>query len=151
MSLRYLNQGDFVHDRYLYLPSAGLALMVAVWLSRVKFDLPRVVAASLIALTLCLGMSLNLRIWQNEISLFNRAVETSPGNPFVKLNLAVAYLNAGRTEEAPILLRQAIALNPTYWRTYYVLGQYYQRMGNDAEADRYFSMSEQIQAGGTTR
>jgi hypothetical protein len=154
LSLRYLNPGDFVHDRYLYLPFVGLALMAAVWLSRVKFDFPRVIAAAAVVLVLCVGTRLNLRIWQNEISLFGRAIETAPQNPFAKLNLAVAYINSDRGPEAVPLLQQAITLNPTYWRTYYVLGQYYQHTGNDAEAQRYFAISDQVfneRAGGVSR
>ena len=84
LSLRYLNQGDFVHDRYLYLPSVGLAIMAAVWLSRVKFTLPRVIAASALVLVLCVGTSFNLRIWQDEFSLFHRAIETAPKIPLSK-------------------------------------------------------------------
>jgi hypothetical protein len=144
LSLRYLNPGDFVHDRYLYLPSVGLALMAAVWLSRVKFNPPRVIAASALVLVLCAGTRLNLRIWQNEFSLFRRAIETAPQNPFAKLNLAIAYLNSDRGAEAIPLLQQAIAINPTFWRTYYVLGQCYQQTGNYAEAERYFAISDQV-------
>ena len=144
LSLRYLNPGDFVHDRYLYLPSVGLAIMAAVWLSRVKFTLPRVIAASALVLVLCVGTRLNLRIWQDEFSLFHRAIETAPQNPFVKVSLAAAYINSDRGAEAVPLLQQAIALNPTYWRPYYILGQYYQQTGNYAEAEQYLAISDQV-------
>lgn len=149
--LRYLNQGDFVHDRYLYLPMVGLAIMVGAWLSRVKLTRPRLIVASAAALVLCAGMELNLRIWKDEASLFSRALETAPGNPFVKLDLAVAYLNSNRIAEAQPLLERAIAINPTYWRSYYVMGVYYQQIGNQAEADRYFSISDQVAAEGQQR
>ena len=144
LSLRYLNPGDFVHDRYLYLPFVGLALIVAVWLSRINFTRVWGIASLALGLALCIGTRSNLHIWQDDTSLFQRAIETAPNNPFVKLNLAVAYLNSNRATEAIPLLQQAIQLNPTYWRPYYILGQYYQHTGNDVEAERYFTMSDQV-------
>jgi len=59
LSLRYLNPGYFAHDRSLYLRSVGLGLMAAVWLSRVKFNLPRVIAASALVLVLYAGIRSN--------------------------------------------------------------------------------------------
>ena len=144
LSLRYLNPGDFVHDRYLYLPLVGLALLLAQWVSKFTLTRELVIAASTVIVVLCVGVRLNLSIWRDDISLFERAIETAPQNPFVKLNLAVAYLNSDRAAEAIPLIQQAIQLNPTYWRPYYVLGQYYQNTGNLAEADRYFSLSDQV-------
>ncbi|MFZ1915934.1 MAG: tetratricopeptide repeat protein [Terriglobales bacterium] len=144
LSLRYLNPGDFVHDRYLYLPLVGPALIVAAWLSQVSVTRARAIAAVAVALVLCVGVSVNLLIWRDDVSLFQRGIETAPHNPFVKLNLAVAYLNSDRAPEAVPLLQQAIQINPTYWRPYYVLGQYYQNTGDYAEAERYFSLSDQL-------
>ena len=144
LSLRYLNPGDFVHDRYLYLPMVGLALMVTVGITHIHLSKMSVVVELAVLLILCIGVRENLPIWQNDITLFQRAAETAPTNPFVKLNLAVAYLNADRSAEAIPLLQEAIRLNPKYWRPYYVLGQYYQNTGNNEEAERYFSLSEEV-------
>ncbi len=144
LAFRSLFPLDIAQDRYLYLPSVGLALMAAVWLSRVEFTLPVVIAVPALALALWAGTESNLRIWQDDISLFRRAVETAPENPIMKDNLATAYLNQGRPADALPLLRQVVAMLPIYGHGYYNLGRCYHQMGNDAEAERYFSIADQI-------
>jgi len=144
LSLRYLLKGDYVHDRYLYLPSVGLALIAAVWFSRIRFTLPRAAATCAIFLLCCWGVRANLPIWHDDVALFRRAVETAPRNPYAKNNLADAYLKSHREIEAFPLLEEVIALDPDYRLGYYNMGRYYQQTGNYAEADRYFSISDQM-------
>jgi len=144
LGLRYLLTGDYVHDRYLYLPSFGLVLVFAVWLSRVRWTPAQVVIAGAITLAFCLGTRSNLRIWQNDVSLFQRAVETAPRNPYAKNNLADAYLKAHRESEAFPLLKEVIALSPGYRLGYYNMGRYYQQTGDYVEAEHYFSISDQM-------
>jgi tetratricopeptide (TPR) repeat protein len=112
--------------------------------ARVEFTLPVVIAVPALALALWAGTESNLRIWQDDISLFRRAVETAPENPIMKDNLATAYLNQGRPADALPLLRQVVAMLPIYGHGYYNLGRCYHQMGNDAEAERYFSIADQI-------
>ena len=144
LSLRYLLTGDYVHDRYLYLPSVGLVLIVAVGFSRIQFTLPRAVATCAMFLLCCWGVRANLPIWHDDVVLFRRAVETAPRNPYAKNNLADAYLKSHRESEAFPLLEEVIALDPDYRLGYYNMGRYYQQTGNYAEADRYFSISDQM-------
>jgi tetratricopeptide (TPR) repeat protein len=144
LALRYLFVGDYVHDRYLYLPSAGLAIMAAAFLDRVRYTRPRTVAFSAIVVALCALTISNSKIWRDDISLFTRAVEMAPRNFIAKNNLADAYLKLNRTAEALPLLQQVIALRPDYGLGYYNLGRYYRQTGNYAEAERYFTISDQI-------
>jgi protein O-mannosyl-transferase len=144
LGLRYLFMGDYVHDRYLYLPSVGLAIMAGVGFSRLRFNLQQAVAACALAMAFCWATRADLSIWRDDISLFRRAVETAPNNPYAKNNLADAYLKSHREAEAFPLLEQVIALDPNYRLGYYNMARYYQQVGNLEEADRYFSISDQI-------
>lgn len=144
LGLRYLFMGDYVHDRYLYLPSVGLAIMAGVGFSRLRFNLPRTVAACALAAAFCWATHSDLSIWHDDISLFQRAVETAPDSPYAKNNLADAYLKSHREAEAFPLLEQVIAMDPEYRLGYYNMARYYQQVGNLEEADRYFSISDQI-------
>jgi protein O-mannosyl-transferase len=144
LGLRYLFMGDYVHDRYLYLPSVGLAIMAGVGFSRLRFNLQQAVAACALAMAFCWATRADLSIWRDDISLFRRAVETAPNNPYAKNNLADAYLKSHREAEALPLLEQVIALDPNYRLGYYNMARYYQQVGNLEEADRYFSISDQI-------
>jgi tetratricopeptide (TPR) repeat protein len=142
MAIRYITWGDYVHDRYLYLPSVGLALIAAVWFGRIRFTLPRAVAACALALVLCCGTRINLSVWQDDISLFKRAMEAAPGNESAKNNLAYAYLNANRPTEAFPLLEEIIKVDPGSVNANYNLGRCYQQMGNFEAADHYLSIAD---------
>lgn len=153
LAVRYLLIGDYVHDRYLYLPSVGLALIVAVGLSKIRFTPAWAIAAGGLAIACCFATRSDLAIWKDDISLFQRAVEAAPHNPYAKNNLADAYLKAHRENEAYPLLEQAIELDPGYRLGYYNMARYYQQIGNSAEAERYFTISDEMyyqQPSGTT-
>ncbi len=46
LAIRYIDSHDYVHDRHLYLPLVGLALIAAVWFARIRFTRPRVWVAA---------------------------------------------------------------------------------------------------------
>ena len=146
LGIRYLLPDDYVHDRYLYLPTVGLALIAAVWFSRLRITPARIVAACAVTLALCWGTRSDLRIWQDDTVLFSRAVETAPQNVFVKNNLADAYLQSHRSAEAFPLLQQVIALNPRARQGYFNMARYYHQTGNYAEEARYYTIFQQILA-----
>lgn len=141
LAIRYIDGHDYVHDRYLYLPFVGLAILAAEWFSRIRLTRPRVVVAGVLVLALCWGTRANLRIWQNNISLFSRAIETDPSNPDFRNDLAVAYIDAHRESEAYPLLKRLIEMYPDYADAYYNMGYYYQQIGNSEEAKRYYQIS----------
>ena len=144
LGIRYLRADDYVHDRYLYLPTVGLALITAEWFSRLRLTPARIVAVCSVAMACCWGTTADLQIWRNETSLFRRAVETAPQNPSAKNNLAIAYLDSGRPEEALPLVQQFIASRPGDYRGYVNMVRYYRQTGNQAEADRYYAIFRQI-------
>jgi protein O-mannosyl-transferase len=144
LAIRYITWDDYVHDRYLYLPSVGLALVAAVWLGRIRFTVLRSVAACTLVVLLCWGTRLNLRIWQDGVSLFTRAMETAPRNMMVKNNLAEAYLTAQRPSEAFPLLQQLLRDYPNFDLAIRNMARYYWEIGNVEEADRYREISRQL-------
>jgi tetratricopeptide (TPR) repeat protein len=144
LALGYLTRGDFTHDRYLYLPSLGLAIMAAVWSTRIQFTLRQRALAGALVLAFCFGIRQYLPVWENDINLFTRAVEQAPHNPYVKNNLADAYLKANRPAEAFPLLQQAIELKPGYGLLYYNMARYYRMIGNYEESERYFTISDRL-------
>jgi tetratricopeptide (TPR) repeat protein len=147
LGLGYLTRGDFTHDRYLYLPSVGLAIMAAVWCRRLQFTLRQRAVAGALALAFCFGIRLYLPVWENDITLFTRAVERAPHNPYVKNNLADAYLRANRPAEAYPLLQKAIELKPDYGLLYYNMARYYRMIGDYEESERYFAISDRLYPG----
>ena len=144
LAIRYITWDDYVHDRYLYLPSVGLALIAAVWLGRIQFTVRRSVAACTLVLVLCWGTRLNLHIWQDGVSLFTRAMETAPRNVIVKNNLAEAYLTAQRPDEAFPLLQQLLRDYPDFDLANRNMARYYWEIGDVKEANRYQEISRQL-------
>jgi tetratricopeptide (TPR) repeat protein len=141
LAIRYIDWHDYVHDRYLYFPMVGLALIAAVILGRIRITVPRMVTACALGLLLCWGTELNMRIWKDNISLFSRAIDTAPGNPFPRNDLAKEYIKAHREREAFPILEGLIRDYPRFSGGYENMAYYYQQIGNREEAKRYLEMS----------
>ncbi len=144
LAIRYITWDDYVHDRYLYLPSVGLALIAAVWLGRTRFTASHSVIACALGLVLCWETRLNLRVWQDGVSLFTRAMDTAPRNEIVKNNLAEAYLTAQRPHEAFPLLQQLLRDYPDFDLANRNMARYYWEIGDVKEANRYQEISRRL-------
>lgn len=151
LAIRYIDARDYVHDRYLYLPSVGLALIAAALLGRTRLTRPRIVAISGLMFLLVFGIRLNLPIWQDNIALFSRVIETAPRNPYYKNDLAKEYIKAHREPEAYPLLQQVIAMNPGFPGAYENLAYYYQQVGDMQEAQRCYLKSVELRRGQAVR
>jgi hypothetical protein len=147
LAIRYIDSHDYVHDRYLYLPSVGLAIIAAQCLRRVRFTPPRSCAAALLVVAMFIGTRLNLQIWRDNISLLTRAVQTDPTNAFMKSDLTKALLDAHRNAEAFPLAAQLIQEHPEMPDGYQNMAYYYHEVGNDDEARRYYAMYVAISQG----
>jgi protein O-mannosyl-transferase len=145
LDLRSLTAGDIVHDRYLYLPSAGLALLAAlsiVSLSRRMPDRLRlIVPAALIGFMSLVFAVLTLtqqKPWTNDIQLYTRGAESAPDNLTVHDNLANALLTANQPDRAILVYLDVLRRNPNFWRSNYNLGFAYYKTGDAAAAERFF-------------
>lgn len=132
---------DLVHDRYLYLPMAGLALLLGEGyqrLSRWRPGMLPAVAVTVVAVLLA-GQTLSYeRTWRNNLTVFRRAVETSPGAMLPKVLLADAVADPA---EALRLLQEADAVSGGHWLTQTSLGVWYSRNRRDVEAEQYLMRS----------
>lgn len=111
---------DLVVERRMYIPLIGFALLAATWgwllVGRVRRGRSRSwpqalgLYAALIGIPLCLFGGLTASrasLWGNELALHLDGVAKAPGNPRVRLNLGVTYLNRQQLEEAEVHLREA--------------------------------------------
>jgi protein O-mannosyl-transferase len=132
---------DFVHDRYLYLPSIGLAILSSVIANAIAGEAPgprrRLVAVTCVTLLIASLAALTATEsapWHDNLSLYSHAAQNST-NTMARINLASEYATRGRLEEAQQLLEPVVRERPDYWLANYNLGYVDYRLKNlDAAA-----------------
>jgi len=138
-----LQIGDFaMADRYHYLPSIGLAVMLAWGLPHF---IKREVLRNNILLPLALVYLSSLAFltweqcahWRNNIELWNHAIQATEDNYMAHNNLASALLEKGETEKALYHYNKAIDINH-YPAAYYNIGIIYYRLEQYQQSIDYF-------------
>ena len=138
--------GDFaMTDRYHYLPSIGISIMLAWGLTsfiKDKQTQNRVLfPAGIIALLfLALLTWKQCGYWQNSIELWQHALKVTDNNYMAHNNLASALLEKGETQQAIDHYQKAIAINH-YPAAYYNTGVIYHHLGRFQQAIEQFSQA----------
>jgi tetratricopeptide (TPR) repeat protein len=114
-------------DRYVYLPLIGLFIMIAWGLPDLvkKWTYGRTalaVSAAMVLLGCMTGTWLQVRHWENSISLFGHSVNVVPNNHVAHNNLGVAYADEGDFEAAIGHYFKAIGIKPDYAQAQFNLG-----------------------------
>lgn len=107
-------------DRYTYLSSIGIFIMVAwgaaeitaKWRYR-KVALP--IAAGLLLAVMLVFTRMQVRYWQNSLTLCGHALEVTENNCVMHNNYATALYDEGRFEEALAHFNEALRINPDYF------------------------------------
>ncbi|MGA7685056.1 MAG: tetratricopeptide repeat protein [Terriglobales bacterium] len=155
--LRAVAPDNFVHDRFLYLPSFGIVLLIALaieqvsipreprstlgsieW-SAVKWSTVAILAAAAFVATVSYQLQ-----WANNILLYSSGVKSAPQNLTVKDNLANALSDSGHYESAIPLYLSVLQQNPAFWSSNYNLGYAYYRTGRFPEAEDYLTRAIRI-------
>ena len=126
-------------ERYLYLPSVGLSLAVALLVERVDTRWRRFAAPAAAAFGLLLAAFLSATVarngvWKDDLSLFSDAVARSPESEIANRSLGRALMEAGRDDEAVARLRAALESNPSSPRTRFHLARALLKLGRASAA-----------------
>jgi tetratricopeptide (TPR) repeat protein len=137
LNLNRLDRDNFLHDRYLYLTSAGFAILLALALRRLAT--PRLNAVAVIIIALLLGglTVAQESIWTDNVSLYRRATETVPQRGVYRRLLADNLAMRGRCGEAIPVYEQVVASDPANWTALSNLGQCYLLLGDIEAGERY--------------
>jgi hypothetical protein len=137
---------DTPHDRYLYLPSVGLAILIALVLKKVCRGAPRWqgLPVSLLAAALCLAALLSFATvtqssyFRDNLAFYGHNLSAAPHNPTAESDYGAALAERGLYGPALEKFADVVDHNPNYWAAIYDLGLTYYKMGNLPEAEKYF-------------
>jgi len=121
-------------DRYHYLPSIGIAIMLAWGIpALIKSEETRkkiLFPAGIAVLTILSALTWQqCGYWKNNFELFNHAVLVTKDNYLAHNNRGVEYGKLGQYQLAIEDFNKAIGLNSNYIKAYYNLGKTYAELG----------------------
>lgn len=132
---------SLLHDRYLYLPSIGFCILIAMafeWISA-RFPARRrraFITATAIAAVVLLGLTFYQNYsWQNEIAMTDNAMKVTPRWPFLHNYIGAYYFDQHKYAEAQRAYLDAIDINPKYYDAYSNLGDTYRELGQLSDAE----------------
>jgi protein O-mannosyl-transferase len=132
-------------ERYLYLPSVGFCWLVA-WCLMQGWDALRggngaralrLSFACILGALLVAGMIATIkrnRVWQSDLTLYTRTLETDPDAYVIRTNLGSLYFGRGETRRAETEFVTALAGKPDSVNAMNALGVVYREQGRYAES-----------------
>ncbi len=144
-------RGFVLAERYLYIPSVGFSIVIALAAGRaMESRMPSwgkgLVGASIAAVLIIFSWATVWRNseWSDELAIYQEMVRASPDSFFAHNNLALEYLERGKVDQAITHLQRAVALDPNHAIAYNNLGVAYGRKGLFEQAAAAYHRAIQI-------
>ena len=130
-------------DRYAYIPMIGLFIIVAWGIPDLLKGWPRrkiifVISSGAVISGLMICTVLQVRYWQNSVTLFEHALRVTGMNSRAHYNLGIALTDMGKFKEAIYHFQYAIKLEPEYAGPYGYMGVALAMQGKTDEALVYY-------------
>jgi tetratricopeptide (TPR) repeat protein len=138
-----------VDDRYLYAPSFGWSLAIAVGvvqIAAIGLTARRAVGGftAILLVSYAASTMRTERYWFNNVAYFSRCVEVGPYVPDYRIRLAAAMNEAGDLEGAARTLQVGTTLDPNDAHLRLRLAQQYQQMGRFEDFQREFQKFNEL-------
>src|SRR5581483_3597163 len=105
LDIRLMQPRDFVHIRFLYVPSVALSLLGAIAFRQlIAQPKLRVGVTAVCVVALAISTRAQIGFLHDSEAMYLRGIAIAPDNPVPKNNLADDYVHAGRIDEAAALL-----------------------------------------------
>jgi len=148
-------------NRYMYIPMLGL-LMIIGWTAkdfiagRPRAKTAAVVMGVLVLLSLLILTRMQVRYWENSLTLFGHDIEVTKDNILAENGYGCALSELGLVDEAQKHLQNALRISPAYSEARNNLAKVYLKKGmlneaiacfneiisrNDATADMYYNLA----------
>jgi uncharacterized membrane protein len=170
LDLRVFVADDFAHDRYLYLPSVGLAILAGLGLKKVcgggvlspiadlkvsatlwgraacRLGMPAVLLAASLCLAgvLAYGTVTQSFFFRDNLTFYAYNNSMAPHNLTAACDYGAILAERGMYASALEKFSEVVGHNPSYWPAVYNLGLTYYKMGRLPEAEKYFSEAIRI-------
>ena len=145
-NVRWMNEDDFIHDRYLYMSMFGVALVVATGFAELKrrFPLQHTLPLVPVVLVAALAFSsaLQSQYWANDVYLFSRAVQVAPNNEWAHLNYGAALSAREKYADAAPHFVRSYELKPG-WHAADYAAIAFQRSGDLQQAEQWYRLALQ--------
>jgi tetratricopeptide (TPR) repeat protein len=148
-TLQQFEPGYLVQERYLYIPSIGICLAIALgieWLAtRNWFGAPGYKVALSAALLLVVVFSAvhikQNRVWEDSITVYKHCVAVAPQSSVAHTILSRTYYDAGRPREAEAAAHTALDLDSTNTGAYMNLSYFSRASGRLDKAIDYLEQA----------
>jgi len=142
----------FVQERYLYLPSIGICLALAIGIEklakgRVLALAGRPVAVAAAAMLLIVWTAVYVeqnRVWNDTLTLFRHCVATDPDSVYSHIALSTEYYAKGMKQEAESETRKALEIDPNCLDGIINLSQFSENAGKINAAIEYLERAKEI-------
>jgi len=132
LAMRQFDREYLFQDRYLYIPSIGFCLAVALMIDKLNARWgSRASAAVVVVLIAAFGAG-NIRqnsMWKDGQTIFANCVATDPGSAEAHVSVARIYFDLGRVREAEEHALRALELAPDNPNPYLVLSFFAHKNG----------------------
>lgn len=143
LNVKGLRAEFLLQDRYLYIPSVGFVMLLALALEKVPKK-----AVAVLLLLMMVGCVRETRTWSDGVHLYGRALELSPGDQRSRDGLARAYARKGRYGEAieilEPLVREAQPSARRLQQSLMTLAYSHEGLGHKDKALEYYSEANRL-------
>lgn len=139
-------------ERYLYLPSFGYVMFIALFIDRIRSNRPKWTLALNMGLWVWIGLYASGTIsrnpdWKNDYALWTDTVRKSPDGAIPHNELGNAYASKGATDKAMEHYRMALILKPHNAEAHNNLGLAYSSKGDTDRAIEYYQEALRLRPG----
>jgi hypothetical protein len=139
----FIPAGYMMADRYMYMPLAGISIILAWGLRKIR---PQALSAGF-GVVLVLFAALTIiqnTYWYDEHTLWRHAADVNPGSTWAQESAAYSYYLKGELNKAREHAKKALEINRFNTKGYLVLARIEERRGDIAEALRNYEMFSQV-------
>jgi tetratricopeptide (TPR) repeat protein len=132
-------------ERYLYLPSVGFVLILAVFMVWLLRKAPRYATAAAAAAFILAGAYsaqtiMRHAVWKDDFAFYEHTIKKTPDATHLRISYGVLLSDNRRTDEAIEQFLAAIRLKPNFWHAYGNLGIAYGKKGMYDKAIEQFEI-----------